>query len=200
MTNTKTKYLSYFGNLNHQAKIEELHGAHGAIINVIIAFVLVITVASGMRIIENRITNPNSFHPFEAKVAMAAELTNKAEIVDYNPNATNIKPSSALTITLKYKNIGTSTWTKKSVYLKSSTTALKFKHKFWPDPYLPAQLTEATVDPGEIGTFKFALQAPDNFNYYSGEFMLVNNNVLVSGSETTISLNVVSDPAKHECL
>jgi len=195
---TKTKYLSYFGNLNNQARIEELHAAHGALISIFVGFLLVISAATGLHLLEMnlpRIQEATSFESLRVKVAMAAELTNKAEPVDFNSTAVNIKPTTALTLTLKFRNIGTTTWTKKTVYLKSLTTALKFKHKFWKDPYLPAQLTEETVAPEEIGTFKFALTSPDKFNYYEGDFLVVNNNVLISGSETTIRLNVVADPA-----
>ncbi|KKR08238.1 MAG: SpoIID/LytB domain protein [Parcubacteria group bacterium GW2011_GWC2_39_14] len=198
MTTTKTKYLSYFGNLNNQARIEELHAAHGALISIFVGFLLVVSAASGLRFLETnlpRLQEAASLESLRVKVAMAAELTNKAEPVDFNPVAVNIKPTTALTLTLKFKNTGTKTWTKKTVYLKSLTTALKFKHKFWKDPYLPAQLTEDTVKPDEIGTFKFALTSPDKFNYYEGDFLVVNNNVMISGSETTIRLNVVADPA-----
>jgi len=194
MLATKTKHLSYFGNMNNQARVEEFQAAHGAMISVVVAFFLVVSATTGMRYLENSLQNNKLPNPFSAKIAMAAELTNKAEPVDFNGTVVNIKPSTALTLTLKFKNAGTTTWTKKTVYLKSLTTALKFRHEFWKDPYLPAQLQEEKVAPGEIGTFKFALMSPDKLNYYEGEFLVVNNNVLISGSETTIRLNVVTDP------
>lgn len=199
---TKTKYLSYFGNIQasrtEAALMEKLRENSwlGLCLNIMFAFLIVIGLSSGLRIIENNFflqrTNPSLF---TVKAAYAADVTNAANLEEQSHSYVNIKPESAFTFTLKYKNTGTSIWTKTNVYLKSSTTALKFRHDYWPDPYLPAQLQEETVNPGEIGTFKFALQAPTNLKEYTGEFLLVNNNVLIQGTNVTVTMNVVEDPA-----
>ena len=127
--------------------------------------------------------------------AEAAELENQAQLVMQSHTHVNIRPNTGFTFTLKYLNTGTSTWTKQNVYLKSLTTALKFRHTFWPDPFLPAQLKESTVAPGEYGTFVFALDSPTNLNNnYSGDFVLVNDNVMIQGGKATVTMQVVENP------
>lgn len=197
----KTKYLSYFGNLHSQkaeVNIQKRLGEEsffGLSLNIMFAFLIVIGMASGLNFIENHFFLQKPLDLFAVKAAYAGNQTNAATLDNQSHSHVNIKPESAFTFTLKYKNTGTSTWTKDNVYLKSSTTALKFRHDFWPDPYLPAQLQEEAVAPGEIGTFKFALQAPTNLKEYTGDFLLVNNNVLIQGTNVSVTMNVVEDPS-----
>jgi hypothetical protein len=127
--------------------------------------------------------------------AGASAATNAASIESQSFTSIKIKPGAAFTFTLKYKNTGERAWNKENVYLKSLSTALKFRHSFWPDPYLPAQLKESSVAPGGVGTFVFALQAPGNLGSYTGEFVLVNDNVLISGGEAAVTMRVVEDPS-----
>jgi hypothetical protein len=132
---------------------------------------------------------------FPAHFALAADPIYKTSLVSQSHTLVNLKPDAAFTFTLKFKNEGDSTWVKKTVYLKSLTTALKFRHSFWPDPYLPATLAETEVAPGGVGTFVFALQAPGKLGNYSGDFVLVDDNILISGGAVIVALNVVEDPS-----
>jgi len=162
--------------------------------HVLFSLILVLCVSSGLRCLENALTRDSG--ALSMNSALAAELTNQATLLSQSHSTINIKPSEAITATLTFQNTGTSTWTQKTVYLKSLSTALTFRHKFWPDPYLPAKLQEATVAPGETGTFKFALQSPSKYNRYTGDFVMVNNNMMVAGGEVVITMNVVEDPSK----
>ena len=162
--------------------------------HILFSFILVIFVSSGLRLLEGALTKESG--ALSMNSALAAELSDKAALTFQSHSSINIKPNEAITATLTFKNTGTTTWTQKSVYLKSLSTALTFKHKFWPDPYLPAKLQKTSVAPGETGTFKFALQSPSKYNSYTGEFVLVNNNMMIAGGEVAITMNVVEDPSK----
>jgi len=178
-----------------QKKIHKKSAERNLIINVLIILVVVVLVASGLRLVHDVVVYDKSIKDIiKIPVASAAESPNKALHQSQSHTKVNIKPETGFTFTLEFENTGTSTWTKKNVYLKSLTTALKFRHSFWPDPYLPAQLTEDSVAPGETGTFVFALQSPTNYGYYTGEFLLVNDNVLIKGGRAEVIMNTVEDP------
>jgi hypothetical protein len=178
-----------FLNINKDSKLMLLF-------NITFAFIIVIGTSFGLKSLEDGLTNPSN-NLLYAQTVLAAETTPQAELVEQSHSDVNIKPDTGFTFTLKYENTGTSTWTKESVYLKSKTTALKFRHEFWPDGFHPAQLKEETVAPGEIGSFVFALQSPGKINPYTGEFLLVDNNKMIKGGSAEISMNVVADPSEY---
>ncbi len=205
---SQTKYLSHtwnstamakIKNLNIYSKVAEKNSTLNTLGYVVLSVVLIATAAGSMRIIESNLLSAKKMHPFSLsmKVASAAETTNQAELTYQSHESVNIKPNEAFTFDLSFKNTGTSTWTKESVYLKSKSTALKFRHTFWPTADFPAQLREDIIEPGETGTFRFALQAPEKFNEYKGEFMLVRDNTLIKGGQVEVSMNVVEDPATY---
>lgn len=193
------KKLEKLKQLKKQTEItiQEKSAKSSLIINIIVVFTVVLSLATGLRIIHDMIIMDKKLKDYlSITPASAAELINASSVQKQSHTDVNIRPNTGFTFTLQYKNEGTTTWNKKNVYLKSLTTALKFRHSFWPDPFLPAQLQEQTVEPGQIGTFVFALQAPPNFGDYTGEFVLVNDNVLIRGGETKIRMNVVAEPEK----
>jgi hypothetical protein len=200
---TKTKYLSYFGNAERPSRLESFGHAlredskSSLALSIMFAFIAVTLVSFGLSAIEQAILTPEPLNNrlFAAESVLATSNPNQAELTDQSHTLVNIRPDDAFTFILKFTNTGSTTWTKETVYLKSSTTALKFRHDYWPDPYLPASLSEETVAPGNIGTFKFALQAPVNLNNYVGDFLLVNNNVLIQGGRANVTMNVVEDPS-----
>lgn len=170
-------------------------GTLRVVIDILIIFFLVTLIAVALRLLYDAFFNKNE--NLLINDVYAAEPTLKAQLIEQSHSYVNIKPLTGFTFTLKYKNTGEVVWTKKHVYLKSLTTALTFRHKFWIDPYIPATLIEDKVAPGEIGTFKFALLAPKNFNKYTGEFILVNDNVMIPGGDATVTMNVVDDPSQY---
>jgi hypothetical protein len=165
------------------------------VIDVIIVFFLVTLIAVSLRLIYDAFFTKASIFSM-INEASAADPIMTAEIVKQSHSYVNIKPLAGFTFTLQYKNTGDITWTKKHVYLKSLTTALTFRHEYWPDAYLPATLQEDEVAPGEIGTFVFALLAPKNYNEYTGDFVLVEDNVMIAGGDIKVTMNVVEDPSK----
>lgn len=192
----KNKNLSYFAN-QKKIKGDSLtvkSPINNVVWDVLIVFFLVVIVAVCLRLINDTFFTQANYKSWLIKTAYAAE-ENQAFLFSQTHTYVNIKPETGFTFTLKFQNTGDTTWTRNHVYLKSKTTALKFRHEFWPDPFLPATLAEEEVAPGEIGTFKFALQSPVNYNLYDGEFLLVNDNVLIKGGECQVQMNVVADPA-----
>lgn len=163
-------------------------------LDIAIVFIIVIIVSFSLRITNDALKrNGLAINPFKVNTAYAADVY-QATFFNQSHTYVNIRPNAGFTFTLQYKNTGTTTWTKDVVYLKSKTTALKFHNDFWPDPYHPAQLQETSVAPGEIGSFKFALTAPVNYNLYEGDFILVNDNILMDAPAATVVMNVVPDP------
>lgn len=198
----QTTNLSYFANQKKQesdksSKIKRTSN-NSIVLDILIVFAIVIVISVGLRLLNDFVINPShtgqTLNPFAINAAIAAEPTDTAAFFNQSHTYVNIKPNQGFTFILTFKNTGDSTWTNENVYLKSSTTALKFRHDFWPDPYLPAQLQEEVVPPGEYGNFKFALQAPPNLGLYEGNFLLVNNNVLIHGGHSAVKMNVVTDP------
>lgn len=193
----KTKYQSYQWNKSLQEKIKKAESFHISW-HILFSILIILAVSFGLRILEHNffsVNQENQPEPWNIQVVSAATLSHQAELTEQSHGFVNIMPNGGFTFILKYENTGESTWTRENVYLKSLTTALKFRHEFWPDPFLPAQLEEEIVEPGEIGTFKFALTAPGNYNEYNGDFLLVNDNILIKGGNVSLTMNVVKDPA-----
>lgn len=69
----------------------------------------------------------------------------------------------AQSVTLKYKNIGTGTWTSADtavVLSRPDSRSSVFRHASWISSAQPAVMTPAIVAPGQTATFTFTLQAP----------------------------------------
>ncbi|NQT49562.1 SpoIID/LytB domain-containing protein [Candidatus Kuenenbacteria bacterium] len=207
---THHKHLSYFWNTEKaKAKIKENKiyrkakdetSAFHVFGHVLFSLIIVATAAVSLNIVEKGVNEPKqTFNKvMGVQIVLAAENINQAELTAQSHAQLNIKPNEAFTFNLSFENTGMSTWTKETVYLKSISTSLKFKHEYWPDPYHPAQLIEESVAPGETGTFKFALKAPKKFSNHKGDFLLVNDNVMIKGGKVEIEMNVVEDPANYK--
>jgi hypothetical protein len=198
----KNKNLSYFAN---KKKTKDMHKPiqqpkKGNIFrDIAIVFLIIIVVSISLRFVNEALASKGlTLNPFHVATAQAATPELAGEFFNQSHTYVNIRPDAGFTFTLEYKNVGTETWTRESVYLKSKTTALKFRHDFWPDPFHPAQLQQETVEPGDIGTFKFALTAPKNYNLYKGEFIVVSDNILIQAPESQVVMNVVEDPENTE--
>ncbi|MBI5077339.1 SpoIID/LytB domain-containing protein [Candidatus Falkowbacteria bacterium] len=164
---------------------------------VLFSFLLVAISASGLRFIETTLATPAESRSLLIGTAMAAEPIDRAELSAQSNTAVYLKPNAADTFTLQFKNIGTSIWNPKNIYLKPLSTALTLRHASWVNDYIVAQLQEKSVLPGETGTLKFGLQAPKNIGHYSGDFSLVNSNVMIDGGEIAIKVTVVENPENY---
>jgi len=84
----------------------------------------------------------------------------------------------AVTLELKFKNTGTATWKNDGANLVALNLSepygrkSPFQHKWWRAKYAPCKLLEKTVKPGEIGTFRFAVAAPERPGTYVENYQL----------------------------
>lgn len=115
-------------------------------------------------------------------------------------HALNLKPGNAITFIIKFKNTGTRTWYNSGANFVSLATVepIKrqsvFQHSFWEENYRPGRLVESTVAPGEVGTFRFALQSPDAYGQYQEKFQAVAKNLAwIDGTMFTIPISVVQE-------
>ena len=73
-------------------------------------------------------------------------------------------PNTRYYMTMRLKNTGSIPWEKSSMHLGTSWPRdrdSRFFDTTWLDAHRPAELNEASVQPGETGTFKFWVKTPD---------------------------------------
>jgi len=106
-------------------------------------------------------------------------------------------PGKGITVWIDFKNTGLKTWYKDdknflAVNVTNPTGRYSFfQHKFWPKYYRPAKLMNDRVYPGEVGRFRFALQAPDRIGHYTEDFNLVaENHSFIKGGLFSMSITV----------
>ncbi|MBU1907949.1 hypothetical protein KKF59_02340 [Patescibacteria group bacterium] len=102
-------------------------------------------------------------------------------------------------ITLKFKNIGSQTWTRgqnaTAVYLYGDSTI--FKHPSWIKNDLPALIDQATVKLGQMASASFYVVAPSNPGVYTERFLLSSGpNAWIKGSVVTVTFTVLKAAAK----
>lgn len=110
-----------------------------------------------------------------------------------------IAEGDAITIDARIKNTGATVWKNSGSSYVSLNVANPFYHEsdlahvFWYSEYQPARLMESSVKPGDVGTFRFALQAPKQKGIYKETFMLsAENTAWLRATEFTITM-VVGD-------
>lgn len=137
--------------------------------------------------------------PSQTFAQTSPEWTGKEEVRSHQK--INLKPGAAITFTIKFKNTGVPTWKNDGPnFVALATTDPEkrisaFKHAFWNEvDYRPGRLLESRVAPGEVGTFRFALEAPDALGDYEETFMAVAKNIAwIQGTKFTISLTVSTE-------
>ncbi len=104
-------------------------------------------------------------------------------------------PGAAVEITLGFKNTGRQVWqtqTLRSTGFALAAAASGVRHISWLSPDEVTRVSQP-VRPGEIGFFRFTLQAPNKKGTYSPRFSLQADGVVVPGSEIDIPLTVTAD-------
>lgn len=130
--------------------------------------------------------------------AEAAELpTYAADLVSQSHDIVRALPGRAFTVTVEFKNTGSATWTNAGdhfIALNVSGPAGRtsaFQHQFWPLPYRPARLQQASVKPGQTGRFVFALQTPIEPGQYLEHFSLVAEDLeWITGGDVQLTITV----------
>lgn len=102
----------------------------------------------------------------------------KAQLVDKGGIEWQMGPSDHIVVDLKFKNIGTQTWTREGDgFLSLYTWGPKyrtspFKDFSWTTDSRAAKLVEAQVKPGQTGTVRIELRAPEVPGTYQETFQL----------------------------
>lgn len=127
----------------------------------------------------------------------------KAQLVDKGGVEWQLGPSDHSMVELKFKNIGTKTWKRDSAdFLSLYTWSPKyrlspFKDFSWKTDSRAAQLVEAEVKPGQIGTIRLELRAPEVPGTYQETFQLAaEDKAWLDGGSVTLPINV-SMPANY---
>lgn len=126
--------------------------------------------------------------------AEAAALPYQAEV---SAGSVTMTVGESKLITLKFKNIGTKTWTAgksaTAVYLYGKSTP--FSHSSWIANDLPAIINEKTVKPGAMASASFYVTAPTSPGVYSDRFLLsYGPNQWIKDSVVTVTYTVTKTP------
>lgn len=125
------------------------------------------------------------------KVAWQAQETARSH------QAISLLPGGAMTFEIQFKNTGTMIWRNDGANFVALATVdpekhkSKLQHTFWEEYFRPARLQQATVKPGETGTFRFAIQAPKEEGTYKETFQAVAKNMAwIEASKFSITVTV----------
>ncbi len=137
--------------------------------------------------------------------AVLTDVDYQAELVSQNYKQMEIQTGRGFTYEAKFRNTGQAAWTNSGghyVALNVTDPAGRhssFQHAFWNEYYYrPGKLLESIVEPGAVGTFRFALQAPSAPGEYLENFGLVAENLTwITGGYISIPITVVLPPPAY---
>lgn len=149
--------------------------------SLLLAFVLVILLSFLLKFLEK----------IFIKEAEAKTLDFAAKKIKQNPiEIIDLKAGKAITFEVKFQNVGKKDWLKGRVALKTlSLEKSLFSHSSWPKENTP-YVVKWGVPTGTIGTFKFAVQAPEINGLYWEKFQLFVDQNQIPGGEIEIGLKV----------
>ncbi|MBU1032987.1 MAG: SpoIID/LytB domain-containing protein [Patescibacteria group bacterium] len=135
----------------------------------------------------------------EVSTAVPSSYNYQAELIDIGGIEWQIKPGEHVIANIKFKNIGKKTWVRDgSSYVSLYTWEPKYRKSgfqdfSWKQDSQAGFLVEAEVKPGQIGTFKMELRAPDAPGKYSESFRLAaENTAWVEGGVVSLPITVPS--------
>jgi len=113
----------------------------------------------------------------------------------------NVLAGEEFTVTVGFKNIGTSIWQKTGDHKVELKIAQPWDRQSlltsskWPDSITVATLSSTRNLPGRIAYFVLPLQAPNTPGSLTEKFLLVKNNTeIISGSEFSLEFNIAENP------
>ncbi|MBU0707983.1 hypothetical protein KKG41_06455, partial [Patescibacteria group bacterium] len=136
---------------------------------------------------------------YRAQATAVKTVSYQAELVEQNYDRMEIETGKAFTFEVKFRNKGTATWSNcEGSYVAINVAGPTgrhslFQHDSWTEYYYrPGRLKEVSVKPGDIGTFRFALQAPDVLGEHIESFGLVAENLTwINGGHVSLLIDVV---------
>lgn len=158
------------------------------IVDIIAAIIIITILALILRFLEISIEKKiKSLIP----VAQAARIDYQAIRVDQNPvEIINLEAGKGITFWVKFKNIGRKNWEKQIVKLKTIDNQNGIlAHPTWPAKNTP-YIVKWGVPVNTVGTFKFALQAPETNGLYWEKLNLYVNDTQIPGGYIEIGMRV----------
>jgi len=150
------------------------------ILTIIIAFALIISLSFFLKFLEKLILKK-----VEAKSLNFAAIRVYQEPVQI----INIQAKKGITFVVKFKNVGSKNWLKGKVALRKENGKSLFAHPSWPNESTP-YIVKWGVPVNSVGTFKFALLAPETNGLYWEKFYLFNGQEKIPGGEIEIGMKV----------
>jgi hypothetical protein len=116
--------------------------------------------------------------PYAWSLVSQEAYTDSARTIPFTDDVA-FAPGQTIYVRVKAKNIGSKTWSNTTTKIGTSNPIDRssvFQDASWLSAVRPAAVTEASVMPGDIGTFDFALKAPSTTGTYKEYF-----NILIEG-------------------
>ena len=134
----------------------------------------------------------SAFLAFEPVLA-ATVAPRESYQAQVSAGSVSLAPGETKQITLRFKNIGTSTWvrgtSRTAVYLYGKSSV--FGHSSWLKDDLPALIKESRVSPGAMASAIFYIKAPTTPGIYTERFLLSSGpDAWVKGSTVTVTFTV----------
>ncbi len=176
----------------------------GVLFSIAIAFFIVFFIANFLNILSGRTSLNNSFGIPAAYAYSRYPGDYLAKTMIRSAGTVNIEAGKAVTFTVGFKNIGKETWYNTGENFMSIGTAepyyrnSQFEHQFWFRPTMPAKMETDKVEPGQIGYFRFALQAPAIPGFYLEHFRIsAENRAWLVGGDIAIPINVTGSASAN---
>lgn len=127
----------------------------------------------------------------------------QAQLASMSPPRVEVAPGGKASVTLKFRNTGSSTWTMRGSHFISVYThgpkyrQSAFRDASWYGSTQPAVISEATVEPGGTATVKLLLTAPMKAGDYRETFWLAAENAAwIPGGDFSVPITVrAGDPS-----
>ncbi len=119
-----------------------------------------------------------------------------ATILIKSAKTLRVDPKQTVSYTVGLKNLGTKTWKTRSLRLPTvamATSTPDYSHRSWSDDEVAVVKEDGEVAPGALDLITFQFTAPSKRGSYTAQFVLVADNVEVSGSEIDIPIEVTGD-------
>lgn len=121
----------------------------------------------------------------------------RGELVSITPSRVEVAPGAKATVTVKFRNTGSGTWTARGsnfvsiyTYVPKYRTSV-FRDSSWRGDTQPAAITESFVGPGAVATLTFTLSAPQWAREYGEQFALAAENLAwIQGGTFTVPITV----------
>ncbi|MBU0707764.1 N-acetylmuramoyl-L-alanine amidase [Patescibacteria group bacterium] len=117
----------------------------------------------------------------------------QANLMEVSHNSIELEAGDSATIWVDYKNTGNATWQsyENPPYLVTVNPDSPLISDDWLSEKIVAKPLRANVKPGEVGRYEFTITAPLDQLNIEEEFHLVNNNIPISDSDFTVSVDIV---------